>query len=88
MEVVEVVDNRHIGIVEVVEGKPIEDMVIRIAKIAFEVSHTTMTMGSRHRVDLATDAIVRCKRDTRVEVEKQAVVEDTMTIVGEQMDRR
>jgi len=85
--VVEIVDTRRIAVVEAVVGKPIGDAAIRIATIAFEVSHTWMGVDWHHRVDLARDAIVRCTRGNQFEW-MQEVVEDTKTIVGEQMDRR
>jgi hypothetical protein len=86
--VVENVDNRRIVVVVSVEDKPIADMAIRIATIAFEASRMAMMMDSRHRVDSVKDAIVRCKQGNQVEVAMQEAVEDKMTIVGEQTGRR
>jgi hypothetical protein len=84
---VEIVDSRRIAFVGAVEDKPIEDAAIRIGKVAFEVSHTSMAVDWHHRVDWAGDAIVRCTRGNQFEW-MEGVVEDTTMIVDEQMDRR
>jgi hypothetical protein len=83
-----VVDNHRI----VVEDKPIEVALNRIATIGFVGNHKEKKTSSRHKVG-ETRSVVKDTRDNQVGFDEEEVVvvviEDKMKIVGDQlMDRR